>query len=285
MSTIAATNSSATDNLFALLRSNSAAPGTTPSPSSTAGTTSASSTTSSAGGGPATFVDLSDNTKAVLARAKSDQVVADQLRAFVVAHRVGGRGSAGGTDNAPASGTTGASSLGDFTTQDGSVYGVIVTPTEPGSAVATVVPTVDPKVSFSNQLQAGGFTVLATGDASTGTYSMQIDGPNGFHWSDQKLDPGAALGSVSGVAATDGLNGLIVSGAGPGNIETITFSENGATAVSATASSDAGTLSVSAATAQALSATVSIDFSTGTIQLNGSVATASTQSARLSLSA
>jgi hypothetical protein len=76
-----------------------------------------------------------------------------------------------------------------------------------------------------------------------------------------------------------------MSGAGPGNVETINFSESGATAVNLTASSDAGSLSVTEASVRALSATVSIDFSTGTIQINGSSASASSQSARLDLSA
>jgi hypothetical protein len=227
---------------------------------------------------PATNVSLSDQTKAVLARAKSDQVAAAQLRAFVEAHRLSSNGGADSAGNKSAE----TPSLGNFTGQDGTIYGVIVTPTEPGSAVATAVPTVDPKVSFSSQLEAGGFTISATGDASTGTYDIEIDGPNGFHWSDQKLNLAPGLGFVSGAAPADG---QIMSGAGPGNIETINFFESGATAESLTASSDAGSLSVTEASVRALSATVSIDFSTGTIQIYGSSATASSQSVRLDLSA
>jgi hypothetical protein len=68
-----------------------------------------------------------------------------------------------------------------------------------------------------------------------------------------------------------------------GNIETITFSENSATAESITASSGSGSVSMSTASAQTLSETVSINFSTGEIELQGSAA--SMKSTQLNVSA
>jgi hypothetical protein len=286
MTTIATTNSLIGAEVAALLSGGANASAPAPAASQPASPSSAS--TNNPDFGPATNVNLSDHAKAVLARAKSDEVVASRLQAFVEAHRIQSKGDIGNRDDADSAGrTTGRGnqetpSLGDFTGQDGTIYGVIVTPTEPGSAVLTAVPTVDPKISFSSQLQAGGFTISATADASTGTYSMQIDGPDGFHWSDQKLNPGPGLDSTTGAVPA---GGLIMSGAGPGNIETINFSEDSATAASVTASSDAGSLSVTEATARALAATVTIDFSTGTIKISGSSATATSQSASLNLSA
>jgi hypothetical protein len=280
MTEVATTNSSIGAQLAALLSGGSDASATAPAAPQANPPPSASP--SNSGFGPATSVSLSDHAKAVLAQAKSDQVVASELQTFVEAHRIGGNGGTDLAGNATSSAGKATPSLGNFTGQDGTIYGVIVTPTEPGSAVLTAVPTVDPKISFSSQLQAGGFTISATADASTGTYSLQIDGPDGFHWSDQKLDPAPGLGSVSGATPA---GGLIMSGAGPGNVETIDFSEDSATAASVTASSDAGSLSVAEASARALSATVTIDFSTGIIQINGSSATATSQFASLSLSA
>jgi hypothetical protein len=279
MTTVAAANSSIGAELAALLSGGFSASATAPAASQSNSPSSGWPTTS--GFGPATNVSLSDHAKAVLARAKSDQVVATRLQAFVEAHRNGRKGDTDGAGNTTSSADKAPPSLGKFTGQDGTIYGVIVTPTEPGSAVLTAVPIVDPKISFSSQLEAGGFTISATADASTGTYSMQIDAPDGFHWSDQKLDPGPGPDSTTGLVPA---GGLIVSGAGPGNIETINFSENSATAASVTTSSDAGSLSVAQATARALAATVTINFSTGTIQINGSSATATSQWASLNLS-
>lgn len=282
MSAIAANNSSATDNLLALLRSNSGA-ADAPSLSGATGlgaTGSQSETTS--GGSPATFVDLSDHAKEVLARNNAEQVAAAQLQSFVESRRADSKFGLGSGGEIPASQATGNENeyAAEFGTQDGSMYGILVTPTEPGSAVATVLPIVTPKISFSGQVQAGGFTVSAAGDASNGTYSIEIDGPDGFQWSDQQLDPNLGQGVISGLEPA---GGLISATPGPGNIETITFSENSATAESVTASSDSGTVSMSAASAQTLSETVSIDFSTGEIELRGSAA--SMKSTQLSVSA
>jgi hypothetical protein len=280
MTAVATTNSSIGAQVAALLPGGSNASATAPTASQSNSPASASPANS--GFGPATSINLSDHAKAVLAQAKSDQVVATELQAFVEAHRIGSNGGPDLAGDATSSPDKATASLGNFTGQDGTIYGVIVTPTEPGSAVLTAVPTVDPQISFSSQLQAGGFTISATADASTGTYSLQIDGPDGFHWSDQKLDPAPGLGSVSGATPA---GGLILSGAGPGNVETINFSEESATAASVTTSSGTGSLSVAEASARALSATVTIDFSTGIIQINGSSATATSQLASLNLSA
>src|ERR1700738_2559812 len=236
MNTIAATNSSASDSLLALLRLISEGTDAASSASSAAGTTPSSRATAKNSLGPTTLINLSDDAKAVLARAKSDQAAAAQLRSFGEAHRVESNGDADSVGKAPASVGAGNPSLGNFSAQDGTIYGLIVTPTGPSSDVATFVPTVEPKISFSSQLQAGGFSISATGDASTGTYSMEIDGPDGFHWSNQKLDPTPRLGFVSWRVPA---GGFIMSGAGPGNIETITFSEDSVTAANVTDSTGA----------------------------------------------
>jgi hypothetical protein len=195
----------------------------------------------------------------------------------------GGNGALGGGGDIPANQpqTTGNEFAAEFGTQDGSMYGILVTPTEPGSAVATAVPIVSPKISFSNQAQAGGFTVSTSGDASNGTYSIEIDGPDGFQWSEQQSDPTQL--AIPNASLPPGPGGLITSGAGPGNIETITLSENSAMAESVTASSGSGSISMSTASAQTLSETVSINFSTGAIVLRGSAA--SMQSTQLNVSA
>lgn len=279
MSAIAGNNSSATDNLLALLHSNLGTAGA-PSPTGTTGLGAAGSQSeTTSGGNPATFVDLSDHAKAVLARNNEEQLAAARLQSFVEARRAG-KGGLGSSGDIPANQTTGNEYAAEFGTQDSSMYGILITPTEPGSAVATVLPIVTPKISFSNQVQAGGFTVSVAGDAGNGTYSIKIDGPDGMQWSDQQLDPNLGQGVINGSVPA---GGLITATPGPGNIETITFSENSAAAESVTASSGSSALSMSTASAQMISETVSINFSTGEIELKGSAA--SMQSTQLSLSA
>jgi hypothetical protein len=282
MSAIASNNSSATDNLLALLRSN-AGTADASSPSATTGLGAAGSQSETTSGGtPATFVDLSDHAREVLARNNAEQVAAAQLQSFVESRHDGGKGNPGlgSGSNIPASQTTGNEYAAEFGTQDGSMYGVLVTPTEPGSAVATVLPIVTPKISFANQVQAGGFSVSAVGDASNGTYGIEINGPDGFSWTDQQSDSNLGQGVIGG---SEPAGGLVTATPGPGNIETITFSVNSAAAESVTASSDSGTVSMSTASAEMVSESVSIDFSTGEIELKGSAA--SMRSTQLSVSA
>jgi hypothetical protein len=304
MSAITATGSASSNSAIAQLLADglSNARATTGLPQTAQ--TGSSSTSGTSSGNPTDTIDLSDYAKAVLAQAQQNQVLADQLQEQVQSNKnPNGSGntsaSSQASDNVTQSfdqltgqtpshippnqtQTTGNEYAAEFGTQDGSMYGILVTPTEPGSAVATVLPIVSPKISFSNQIQAGGFTVSAAGDASNGTYSFEIDGPDGIQWSDQQLDPNLGQGVIHG-SPPAGLGGLAMGTPGPGNIETVTFSENSATAESVTASSNAGTVSMSTANAQTISETVSINFSTGAIELRGSAA--SMQSTQLNISA
>jgi hypothetical protein len=86
MSAIAAINSTAT-NAIASLLSNAATAAGTPA-------TGAASPPASVSGNPTDILDLSDNAKATLARAKVDQVAADKLAAQVDAATPGGKATA-----------------------------------------------------------------------------------------------------------------------------------------------------------------------------------------------
>lgn len=288
MSAITASNPQVARDLSGLLSSKtSVGPGTT-----SQSFTSDLSATHTGTVGSATVVDLSDHAKSIIAKAKSDQAVAVRVAAFAAAARAGSGGAsnrAGGrpiTDlsiDFPPSDLTGLSPQGNYTSGDGTIWATNTVSTGSGSAHVAFVPTVEPMIGFSNRLQAGGFSIVATGNAQDGTYAVDIQGPDGFSWSNSKSTPGAGLDDRVTGSAPPGI-GYVEGGPGPGNTQTIHFYENGLSGASVTASSDAGTLSVASASARTLLATVSINFSTGMIQLQSSSTSATSLSTRLSLS-
>lgn len=286
MSTIAVRSSQMTRDLSGLLNSDRSTRTGVPSSPSASGPSGTSTF------GSATVLDLSDHAKSVIAKAKSDQAVAARVAAFAAAARAGTGGASGSNNfrpittlaiDLPPDDLTGLSPQGNFSSRDGTIWATNTVSTEPGAAHVAFVPTVEPMIDFSSRLQAGGFSITAKGNVNDGTYAVDIEGPDGFAWSDVRSTPGAGLDNRVAGSVPPG-SGYIESAPGPGNTQTIHFYENSTSGASVTASSDAGTLSVAEASTRTLMATVSINFSTGMIQMQSSSASATSLSTRLALS-
>jgi hypothetical protein len=211
--------------------------------------------------GAATHVQLSDNVKAILAKAMTDQVAADRLQSFVEIRRTGSAGS-----SQPAS----DSSKIDKAFQQLSGSGQT---TDSAAALSPV----EPAHSFSNSLQAGGFSVSVTANAQTGAFSTVVNGPNGLSFYDKRFGQnGEAAG---GFGLQPGMSGGEYQ---TGNVEYFTFTQNDAAAAAVTTLSNAGVASASAAAAHSASVTIAIDFTTGSIQMTQSEASLTSTTAQIS---
>jgi len=216
---------------------------------------------------PATRVDLSDKVKAILARASSDQDVADRLKAFVASLRSGSaNGSAPDNSSSPdqssnADVNKGFEQLsGGWPPEDGSDG-----PVEVGK-------------NFATGLKADGYTISAVGRASDGSFQVQIVGPDGQSFLDRRFGTTGEFSSFGGIGA-----GVAAQSYQRGNKEYITFSESEAAAVNVTASSDAGTISATSTGTHTASTTFVVDFSTGDISLLQSEAISVSTTAQVAL--
>jgi hypothetical protein len=180
MTTISATAPSIGDALAQLISGGSGGP-LTPSATSTNATAS-STTASTAGPGSATVVTLSDQAKAAVAKAQSDQTAADNLQAYVEAHRVSG-GNTAATDS--------LQSILDTSTQPTGTQPAGPQPTTGGSKVEAIVAQIKtlananepppfqsfvPSKSLSNSLTVDGFTLTVDANASTQFYGTALSG-------------------------------------------------------------------------------------------------------------
>jgi hypothetical protein len=225
--------------------------------------------------GPATDVQLSDQVKAILAEARTDQSVAERLQAFVQSRRAdngeGAQADAGSKtdiDKAFQQLTGGNAQAADGTQ----------TPSPVSGPVSGPVPSpVEPAINFSDQAQIGGFSVAVTADAKTGAFTTVINGPDGLSFSDQRFGRGDEVSGSQGVGP-----GTTVGSYQAGNVEYITFTQSEAAAVSVSASSGAETVAASAAAAHSYTATFAIDFTTGSIQATQSDISTSSVTAQVS---
>ncbi len=205
---------------------------------------------------PATRIDLSDKIKAILARASSDQDVADRLKAFVESHRA--NNGDGPTQHGSSSDQSSSADVNKgFEQLSGG------SPADDGSDGPVQVAR-----NFATGLKAGGYTISAVARASDGSFQIAIVGPDGTGFLDRRFGTTGEFSGFSnlgpGVAAQEYQRG---------NKEYITFSESDAAAISVTASSGAGTVSTTSTGTHTASTTFVVDFDTGSISLAQSEAT------------
>jgi len=209
------------------------------------------------GHAPATRVDLSDKVKDILARASSDQAVAERFAAFVESHR------SAGADAASKGGRSwshhGYDVKKGFAQLSGAAWG------DDGSGDNAPV---EVEKNFATGLKAEGYTISAIGRARDGSFQIQIAGPDGNSFLDRRFGTTGEFSTFGGIGP-----GEAVQSYQRGNKEYITFSDSEAAATNITASSDAGFVSATSAATHNSSVTFVVDFSTGAISLAKSEST------------
>jgi hypothetical protein len=285
MSAIATTNSSASDNLLALLHATQVSGTTDTAPSS--------GTTSGENLGPATVVTLSDQAKAAAAEATSDQAAADRLQAYVEAHRV----NVSGTGAKTTSSVDSLQSIFEANTQAAETPPTDTQAATSGAKVEAIVAQIKtladanepppfqpftPTKSLSNSVTADGYTLSLNTNAGTQFYGVELSG-SGFQRYTDHFGPsdGASVGSGSlppGVEISSGI---------PNNNneaeEAYTVTQNIATASSASISSSSGrSTSTSSVNAESSSITFLVNYATGKISVAESAMSVSAQAARAS---
>ena len=213
--------------------------------------------------GAATHVQLSDNVKAILARATTDQVVAERLQSFVESRRSGGPG------NSPSMGDTSKINVSRAFQQ--------LSGGSQASDASQAEQSVQLVRNFATGLKADGYTIAALASNVDGSSRITIIGPNGFNFLDEHFGR-----SDEFMGGLQGGPGLSESATKTGNVEYISITQNSAEATSVEASSAAGTTSVSWATAQSNSVTIAIDFNTGSISLTQSETISASITAQIS---
>jgi hypothetical protein len=282
LTTISATTPSIGDALAQLISGGSSGSLT---PAAIGADSASSSTAASTGNsGPATVVTLSDQAKAAAAtKAQSDQVAADNLQAYVEAHRVTGNA----TNVAP---TSALQSILEANTPSTATPPADAQPTT-SAKVAAIVAQIKtlananepppfqsfvPSKSLSNSLTVDGFTLTVDTNASTQFYGTALSG-NGTLVLDKHFGSEDEAGGGTGAAP-----GVSVSTAEVNNneaLDAVTVTRNIATASSASiSSSPAGSISTSSVNAQSSSITFLVNYATGQISAEGSAASVSARS-------
>jgi hypothetical protein len=187
--------------------------------------------------------------KAILARANADQDVAERLRSFVAGEQGNGSNAAH-----PATGNGAASSV-DVAFQK-------LTASQAQLSGPDDAAPVQPATSFSKQVNLGGFSISVSANATTGSFSTAINGPNGVSFFDKRSGMSSEISGFQGLRP-----GLSAQSSQVGNVEYVTFTQNDAAAASVTATSGASSISKSAAAVHSGSVTIAIDFTSGSIQL------------------
>ena len=274
MTTIAATTSTTSISIAQLIADGSSEPQT----SSAANTSSDSAPAADSAGsyGAAAFVTLSEQAKqAAATKVVSDQVAADQLQAYVEAHRA----SAGSADSPQSLFSEAASSTTSGqqqTTTTGDKVQVIVAQIQTLADANEPQPfqSFTPSKSLSNNVAVDGYTLSLDTNAGTQFYGIDLSG-NGVSAYSKHFGP------QDGGGVTAVLPGVEVSIGTPGNNEasdSITITRNVASAGSATIATPSGSASASAVNAQSSSITFLVNYATGAISVQQSALAVSAQS-------
>ena len=228
------------------------------------GTDSSSNVTASAGDdrGPATDVVLSDKVKSILAKATTDQSVAEHLKAFVESHRTGG------AHDAP--------KRGPKTDDVNAAFQRLTAGKQTDNGSDDLAP-VEAAHDFSNSVNFEGFTLSVAARAGDGSFRTEMVGPNGVSFFDFRFGHSGEVTGFSGLKP-----GMGASSYQTGNVEYITLTENDAAALSTTVSADAGTISTNAVASHSSQITFAIDFTTGAIQATKADAWTSSANAQIS---
>jgi hypothetical protein len=286
MTAISTTTPSITNTLAQLISGGSS---DTSTPTATGGNSAASSTPSSqSNSGPATFVTLSDQAKAAVARAQSDQAAADNLQAFVEAHHVnpadiGTKANAVGSLESLLGGSTqetGAQAANPPSSSSGAKVEAIVgqitsladaNEPQPFQPFQPFTPT----KSLSNSVTVDGYTVTLDTNASTQDYGIQLSG-NGVQAYSKHFGSGGDFGEVS--APPPGVSVIAGNMSNNRAVDGFTITQNVATASSASISSSAGSAAATAVNAQSSSITFLVNYATGQITVQQSLASVSARS-------
>ncbi len=212
------------------------------------------STQSSDGGSDAaaTRVDLSDKVKAILARANTDQDVAERLKALVQSHRSNNNGGGSAQDATSSSGQSASTDVNQSFEQ--------LTGGAQAAADSQDYAPVNVATNFATGLKADGYTISAVARASDGSFQVEILGPDGKNFLDRRFGTSGEFSTFGGISA-----GGAAQSYQQGNKEYITFSQSAAAAVNVSA--NAGTISASSVGAHTESTTFVVDFSTGAISM------------------
>jgi hypothetical protein len=282
LTTISATAPSIGDALAQLISGGSS--GSLTPVATSADSASPSTAASTGNSGSATVVTLSDQAKAAAAKAQSDQVAADNLQAYVEAHRVTGNA----TQAAP------AGSLQSILEANTPATPPAVAQPTTGSKVEAIVAQIQtladanepppfqsfvPSKSLSNSLTVDGFTLTVETNASTQFYGTELTG-NGTQVLDKHFGSEDEAGGGAGAGP-----GVSVSAAEVDNneaLDAVTVTRNIATASSASTSSSSGSASANSVSAQSSSVTSLVNYATGQISAEGSAASVSARSIAVS---
>ena len=123
-----------------------------------------------------------------------------------------------------------------------------------------------PKLSFSSQLQAAGFTVSASADTQQGSFSISITGPGGFAYSDMG-NSHFGEGSVTSPSGSD------VTSEVKGNEIYVTLTQSSASASTSDVETSSGAEVEASASAQSSTTTFVFDFITGALSVTQSAET------------
>jgi hypothetical protein len=210
-------------------------------------------------------VQLSDKVKAILARAGTDQDVADRLKAFVESHRSRAAGKSAQGAPSPSGQDSEASSKTDAETDVSVAFAQLS-----GGTQASDDDDQPLRVgqNFATGLKVDGYTISAIARASDGSYQIEIVGPEGKSFLDRRFGSSAEFSTFGGISP-----GVSAQTYQRGNTDYITFSQSEAAATSVTAASDAGLVSATSLGTHTESVTFAVDFNTGAISVTESEAT------------
>ena len=208
---------------------------------------------------------LSDKVKSILARATTDQDVADRLKAFVEAHRIDDPDDA-----------SKASDGSDAKGNDVNEAFKRLTAGSQADDSSDNFASVEAAHDFSNSVQFEGFTLSVAARAKDGSFRTEMVGPNGVSFFDMRFGHSGEVTGFGGLTP-----GMGAASYQRGNVEYITITENDAAALSTTVSTDAGTVSTNATATHSSQVTFAIDFTTGAIQATRADAWATSASAQI----
>jgi hypothetical protein len=274
--TTIATSSTTSISIAQLIASGSSTPQTAASSASD----SSSATSSASSYGAAAFVTLSEQAKqAAATKLVTDQTAADQLQAYVAAHRANAA-NAGSAQSLFSEATSSATGQTQAPTTGDKVQ-VIVAQIQTVADANAPQPfqTCTPTKSLSNSVTVDGYTLSLDTNASTQFYGIDLTG-NGVTAYNKHFGPSDGGGGVTAVPP-----GVSISIGTPGNneaIDSITITQNVASADSASISTPSGSASTSSVNAQSSSITFLVNYATGAISVQQSALSVSAQSSSVS---
>jgi ATPase subunit of ABC transporter with duplicated ATPase domains len=275
--TTIATSSTTSISIAQLIAGGSVAPQT---PAASSASDSSSTTSSASSYGAAAFVTLSEQAKqAAATKLVTDQTAADQLQAYVAAHRANAA-NAGSAQSLFSEATSSATSQTQTPTTGDKVQ-VIVAQIQTVANANAPQPfqTFTPTKSLSNSVTVDGFTLSVQTNASTQFYGTEVSGSGTLIY-DKHFGP-----SDEASGGTGAPNGVQVSSQIVDNneaLDAVTVTRNVASADSASISTSSGSASTSSVNAQSSSITFLVNYATGAISVQQSALSVSAQSSSVS---